>query len=55
MIEKTDGEFKDHIKIRVFRFKEPQPKSGAEAIVKVSSPVETLINKSLREFYTIKL
>ena len=55
VIEKTDGAFKDHIKIRIFRFKIPESKAVAEAIVKVSSAVETLINKSLREFNTIKL
>ena len=54
VLEKTDGLFKDHIKIRIFRFKEPELKSVAEATVKVSSVVETLINKSLREFNTIK-
>ena len=41
VIEKTDGAFKDHMKIRIFRFKEPEPKSVAEAIVKVRSVVET--------------
>ena len=54
VIENTDGAFKDHIKLRFFRFKEPEPKLVAEAIVKVCLAVETLINKSLREFNTIK-
>ena len=54
VIENTDGAFKDHLKNIFLEFKESEPKSVAEAIVKVSLAVETLINTSLREFNTIK-
>ena len=42
-IENTDGAFKGHIKIRLFRFQEPS--SIMEAVDMVKQGIETIINK----------
>ncbi len=45
-IENTDGAFKGHIKIRLFRFQDPGPSSIMEAVDMVKHSIETIIKNT---------
>ena len=53
-IENTDGAFKGHIKIRLFRFEDPGPSSIIEAVDMVKQSIETVIKNTLSEMKTFK-
>ena len=53
-IENTDGAFKGHIKIRLFRFQDPGPSSIMEAVDVVKCGIETIIKNTLSEIKTFK-
>ena len=48
-IENTDGAFKGHIKIRLFRFQDPGPSSIIESVDMVKQSIETIIKNTLSE------